>query len=173
VEAAIGNVTWSTTVAVQSERDRKTLVVELSAPSGAQPAVPAQPSPKQSTGPARKDDAEGSRVLEHVGLATAIGGLATLAVGFGFGLVAISKDAASNRDGHCDARGCDETGFELQNEALDAAHVSTWCVVAGSVLTLGGGALYFGAKAPSSKATSQIRTSVGPGGVHVSVAESF
>jgi hypothetical protein len=175
VEAAVGNVTWSATVAVQGERDKKTLVIELLAPSsGAQPAVPAgQPSPKQPTSRVPTDDQGTSRVLEHVGLATAIGGLATLGVGFGFGLVAISKNNASKRDGHCDASGCDTKGVELQNDALDAAHVSTWCVVAGSALTLGGGALYFGAKASSNRSSTRITTRVTQGGAQVLVTETF
>jgi hypothetical protein len=172
VEARVGQTSWSATVSVGGERDKKTIVVELLPPrKGEMPAVETtQVEPTQHAPPGERHDA---RTLEHVGLATAIGGLAAIGVGLGFGIVANSKHHASQRDGHCDESGCDPEGMELENDAIEAARVSTWCVIGGSVVAVGGAVLYFSAKSSSSKSQARLEARVSPARAELVFKEAF
>jgi hypothetical protein len=76
--------------------------------------------------------------LRTIGFVAGGIGVAGLIVGAAFGLSAISKNNASNADGHCDASGCDPTGTSLRNTALGDATASTVAFVAGGVLTAAG-----------------------------------
>jgi hypothetical protein len=170
VEAAIGQASWSATVTVGGERDKKTLVIELLPPRRVEPAAPASTAPQLA---ANEQDSGGSRALQNVGLATAIAGVATVGVGLGFGLVASSKHHASRRDGHCDETGCDAKGMELENAAISAARVSTWCVIGGSVVAVGGVALYFGAKSGQRDVSARLETIATPRGAHLVYKGAF
>jgi hypothetical protein len=167
VAATVGQTSWTATVSVENERDKKTIVVELLPPREAAPAPQTQPNQREPT------DRHDSRTLEHVGLATALGGLAAIGVGLGFGIVANSKHHASERDGHCDANGCDPEGMELENDAIEAARVSTWCVIGGSVVAVGGAVLYFSAKSSSSKSQARVEAHVSPAGAQLFFKEAF
>jgi hypothetical protein len=60
-------------------------------------------------------------------------GVASLGVGIGFGVVAISKNDESAD--HCDeANFCDDEGIALRESGLVAAHVSTGTIIGGAVL---------------------------------------
>lgn len=72
------------------------------------------------------------------GIAAAGLGLAAAGAGAALGVVAIDKKNASNADGHCDATGCDDTGFALRTEALAFGNGSTAAFIAGGVLLAGG-----------------------------------
>ena len=177
--SAPGRATWSVEVAVQSENDKKTLTIEVlepdqapaSAPRATAPAPPglvAAVQPPRTKVPEDRDD---SRTLERASLAVGIGALAGFAVGITFGVIAKSKNDASNSDGHCDERGCDARGIELRNDALTAADVSTWSTVAGGVLALGSAALWIGAK--SSARSTRIGASFHPSATVIQVTEAF
>ena len=170
VEAVVGGISWSATVNVGGEKDKKTLVVELT-PQRAAPAVAASAAPQPV--PVPKDERREPRTLEHVGLAAAIAGLATVGVGIGFGVAANSKHHASRRDGHCDETGCDAEGMELENDAIAAARVSTWCVIGGSVLAVGGVVLHLGSKSSSRESSARLETTITPGGAHLLYKGAF
>jgi hypothetical protein len=171
VEATVGQTSWSATVTVGGERDKKTIVVELLPPRRGE--TPAEPEGTQPAKSEPRDERHDSRTLEHVGLAGGITGLATIGVGLGFGIVANSKHQASERNGHCDATGCDSEGMELENDAIAAARVSTWCVIGGSVLAVGGAVLYFGAKSSSPSSQARVGASVSPAGAQLFFKETF
>lgn len=170
VEAAIGQTSWSATVTVGGEKDKKTLVVELLPPRRTEPVAPVTPAPQPA---APESERAGTNALQNAGLVTAIAGVATVGVGLGFGLVASSKHHASRRDGHCDETGCDAKGMELENAAISAARVSTWCVIGGSVVAVGGVALYFGAKSERRESSARLETIVAPGGAQLLYKGSF
>jgi hypothetical protein len=72
-------------------------------------------------------------------------GVVGLGLGSAFGLAAISKNSASNANGHCDSSGCDSTGTGLRNVALDDARVSTVAFAAGLALVGAGAVLWLSA----------------------------
>jgi hypothetical protein len=95
---------------------------------------------------------EGHPPLRAVGFVLGGVGVASIAIGSVFGLIAISKNSDSNANGHCDASGCDSTGTSLRNTALSDATVSTITFVAGGVLAAAGVVLVLAtphAKAPN------------------------
>jgi hypothetical protein len=176
VEAVAGDASWSATVSIDGEKDKETVVIELSLPR--HPVEPRDATPVPAARPKRQSVRETvgrneSRTVEHAGLATAIAGLATVGVGLGFGVVAHSKHRASLRNGHCDETGCDAKGMELENDAFGAARVSTWCVVGGSVLAVGGVVLYFGSKSRSPASNARLETNVTLAGARLLYTESF
>ena len=90
---------------------------------GPSPASPPPAPPPVVPPPAAEGrDGSGQRTIAYV-LGGA--GLAGIAAGSVFGLVAISKNGSSNADGHCDATGCDPAGKQLRQDALSAATAST------------------------------------------------
>jgi hypothetical protein len=107
--------------------------------------------------------------MRQASLAMGIG--SAVAVGFGvtFGIAAKSRNDASNRDGHCDATGCDVYGAERRSAALDAATISTWSFVTAGALGAGALVLYFGAESKSAR----LATSVVDGAPRVSLSGSF
>lgn len=110
------------------------------------------------------------RRLRQASVGLGLGALVATGVGVTFGLAAKSRNDASNRDGHCTARGCDAYGAERRNAALDAANVSTWSFVAAGALGVSAVVLYFKAE---STASTQLATSLVGGSPHVSLSGSF
>jgi hypothetical protein len=168
VEAVAGKAVWSAAVSVHGERDYKTLVVELilsqpesrKAPEPVLPRSPASPSRRAPDPP---------RSLEYVSLGLALGGSAALVGGIAFGIRAHAK----NRDGHCDARGCDARGIELRNEAYSAAHTATWLSVASGALVAGAAGLYVGTTLGWGRGSARVDARVGPSSAGVIVTERF
>lgn len=135
------------------------------APPQAQPNQPAVPppapgpqapsAPQQAPAVPEKASTPTGRVVAYVlGGAGAVG----IAVGAGYGIDAISKNNASNANGHC-TDGCDSVGKPLREQALSSATVSTVAFAAGLAALAAGVVLYV----------------VTPGGVEVepSVGASF
>jgi hypothetical protein len=157
IEAAVGGVSWNGTVSVREERDHQTLVVELipSATSGGSRASAASsqttPAPPPRN-PLERDPKR--RALKDVSFGLGVASMAGLGVGLVAALVANGKNVASSRDGHCDKSGCDARGLELRDDALHAARVATWSIVASGVLAAGGLALYW--KSRSDLAQTQL-----------------
>lgn len=100
------------------------------------------------------------------GIAVAGAGLAALGVGAALGVLAIDKNGASNADGHCDATGCDDTGFSLRTDALALGDGSTAAFIAGGVLLAGG--VVVAVLAPRSKKTASGQKAT-PGGTGAAV----
>ena len=138
-----------TIVLREGERDRHESVVFGQAPI---PTTPGSSPP--STSPQRT-------------IAFVLGGVGVvgLVVGSAFGVSAISKNGASNANGHCDASGCDPTGFSLRHEALGRATASTVAFLLGLGAAAGGVVLF--ATAPKDhpgSARLELRSTLAPTG---------
>jgi hypothetical protein len=172
VEAVAGGAQWSTVVSVHGERDHKILVVELIL-SRPEPRPAPKPVLRQPAETPRPGASDPPRKLVYVSLGLALGGSAALAGGVAFGLRAQAKNRASNRDGHCDARGCDSRGMELRNEAFSAAHTATWLSVASGALLAGAAGLYVGTTLGWGKSSARVDARVGPSSAGLLVTERF
>jgi hypothetical protein len=171
--SAPGYEGWAAAVTLQNEADHKRLALPVLEHENA-PFIPltaergnAHPHPPgRVPAPAEENTI---RVMRQASMAMGIG--SAVAVGFGitFGIAAKSRNDASNRDGHCDATGCDVYGSERRSAALDAATISTWSFVTAGALGAGALVLYFGAEAKSARLT----TSVVDGSPRVSLSGSF
>jgi len=167
---APGHERWAGVVTLQTESDHKTLqlpdleaeqstFIETSGPRRRVPSYP--PAPVESASVRRMRQAS-----LGLGLASAVGA----GLGVTFGLAAKSRNDASNRDGHCDANGCDAYGADRRESPLDAARIATWSFVAAGAL--GATALVFYFKAENA-ASTQLATSLVDGSPHVSLRGSF
>lgn len=172
---APGYERWAAVVTLQNEADHKTLAlpaldresdsyIQLTPRRHAQPGT--GPAPFAAAPPAEAHDV---RVMRQASLALGIGTAAAVGLGVTFGIAAKSRNDASNRDGHCDATGCDVYGAERRSAALDAATVSTWSFVTAGALGAGALVLYFTAESKSAR----LATSIVDGSPRVSLSGSF
>lgn len=166
---APGKERWAGVITLQTEADHKTLelpelepevsvFIETSGPRRPAPVYAVQPEPPSV------------RHLRQAAFGLGIGTVVAVGVGATFGLAAKSRNDASNRDGHCDARGCDSYGAERREAALDAAKVATWSFIAAGAFGASALVLYF--KADSMPRT-QLATSLVGGTPNVSVSGAF
>jgi hypothetical protein len=171
--SAPGYERWAGVVTLQNESDHKTLALPVlereqssfipitgSRSAGHRAQPPAAPAPAE---------AHMVQVMRQASLALGIGTAVAASVGITFGIAAKSRNDASNRDGHCDATGCDVYGAERRSAALDAATISTWSFVTAGALGAGALVLYFGAESKSAR----LATSVVDGSPRVSLSGSF
>jgi hypothetical protein len=170
--SAPGYERWAAAVTLQNEADHKTLALPILERENASfiPLTAQRRDARQPAAPpASPAETNTIRVMRQASLAMGIG--SAVAVGFGvtFGIAAKSRNDASNRDGHCDATGCDVYGSERRSAALDAATVSTWSFVTAGALGAGALVLYFGAESKSAR----LATSVVDGSPRVSLSGSF
>ena len=167
---APGKQRWAGVITLQTEADHKTLelpelepeasgFIETTGPRRAAPAY--APAPVESAS---------VRHLRQASLGLGIASAVGVGLGVTFGLAAKSRNDASNRDGHCDATGCDAFGAERRESALDAARVSTWSFIAAGALGAGALVLYFKAE---NTASTQLATSLVDGSPHVSLSGAF
>jgi hypothetical protein len=167
---APGRERWAGVVTLQAESDHKTLQLPVLAPeptSLIETPGPRRVAPGYATMPVESPSARRLRQASvGFGLASAVG----VGLGVTFGLAAKSRNDASNRDGHCDARGCDAYGAERRDAALDAARVATWSFAAAGALGATAIILYF--KAENTPST-QLATSLVDGAPHVTLRGSF
>jgi hypothetical protein len=169
---APGYERWAGVVTLQNEADHKTLALPtLERQSSAFMTVTGTERAAHSPAPpaASRADANSVRVMRQASLALGIGSAVGVGLGVTFGLAAKSRNDASNRDGHCDATGCDVYGSERRSAALDAAMVSTWSFVAAGALGAGALVLYFSAESKS----AHLATSVVDGSPRVLLRGSF
>lgn len=173
---APGRERWAGVVTLQNESDHKTLAL---------PILEREPSSyialtgeRRAGAPAASPDfapraapaeAHTVRVMRQASVALGIGTAVAAGFGITFGIAAKSRNDASNRDGHCDATGCDVYGSERRSAALDAATVSTWSFITAGALGAGALVLYFGAESKSAR----LATSVVDGSPRVSLSGSF
>jgi len=99
-----------------------------------------------------------------VGLVTAGVGVVGLGVGTAFGLVAKSKNDASNSSG-CNGNNCTSQAAATRRDALSAANVSTVAFVAGGVLAASGVVLWLAApKGDADQGVGVTPVALGAGG---------
>lgn len=168
---APGRERWAGVVTLQSEADRKTLELPLLEPEAL--AVIEVAGPRHAAAPRyvpRPVESPSIRRMRQVSLGLGLGSAVGAGMGIAFGIAAKSRNDASNRDGHCDASGCDAYGAERRNAALDAARLSTWSFVAAGALGASALILYFKAE---NAASTQLATSLVGGSPHVSLSGSF
>jgi hypothetical protein len=81
-----------------------------------------------------------SAAFKTVGIAVGVAGVAALSVA---GALAIrSSNLNTKSNGHCDASGCDDTGFEQRSDAISSARWATGLSIAGAVAVVSGVALF-------------------------------
>jgi len=140
---AAGKVGFRAVVSVRGAVTQRVSIPELadlpppdsaSAPP-AETAAPAAPSPSVAPG--------FWTPLRVTGTITTAVGVAAVAVGAVFGARALSRNADSNKNGHCKENDdCDAVGTRLRNEARNAGDVATLAMVSGLALAAGGVALF-------------------------------
>jgi hypothetical protein len=145
---APGHLAWQQSIALDREKDRKTVTVGplvlgqvavVPHPAMSLTTVNSQPEVTAVT-----TDAGGR--YRRVGLALAGAGLVALGVGTGFAIYAKHLDSESRQDGHCrDDTGCDSTGLSLNASARSQGNTATILFAAGGVVLAGGlGCYLFG-----------------------------
>jgi len=154
--SAPGRMPFRIQLELAIERDAQAVVIpelELAiAPQPEPPLPPAHaPSPPQPTPP--PNAAPNATIVSDPGhegpsttriLSYATGGSALLGFGLGtfFGLQAKSRNDKSYQNGHCDARGCDQEGQTLRNQAISSARISNILFASGFALTIATVVLY-------------------------------
>ncbi len=171
--SAPGHQMWAGIVTLQNDLDHKTLAVPILEREAS--SFLTVNGPQQERHILRPDaapaaaEANSVRVMRQASLALGIGSAVAAGFGITFGVAAKSRHDASNRDGHCNASGCDAYGAERRNAALNAANVSTWSFVTAGALGAGAVVLYFGAESKSAR----LATSVVDGAPRMSLSGSF
>ena len=136
--------------------------------------APAQPAPVAPTSTAAEESPAGTEAAPSsnsgsspwrtVGLVTAGVGVVGLGVGTAFGLVAKSKNDASNSSG-CNGNNCTSQAAATRRDALSAANVSTVAFVAGGVLAASGVVLWLAApKGDADQGVGVTPVALGAGG---------
>jgi len=161
---APGKASWRGTVTLHPEADHRTLTLPIledvaTAPT---PNAPADASAPAATPPNRRRQAS---------LALAIGSGVAAVFGGVFGVLALTRNKASNQDGHCDADGCNAKGVELRNSAQSAATVSTWSFVTAGALAAGSVALYL--TSPDSNTSTRIESNLTRGNASLTLTHTF
>jgi tetratricopeptide (TPR) repeat protein len=128
-----------------------TYAVEIPAlePAASAARQVASPSPEAPSSPRRA-------------IGIALGGVGLVGVGVGavFGVMALSKLAASKANGHCDVDSfCDDTGFQLRRDAQDAGTVSTVTLALGATAAVAGAVLWITAPSSAKAAPPAPKTS--------------
>ena len=167
---APGRERWAGVVTLQTESDHKTLQLpdlEPELTTFIETTGPRRGTPRSVAAPFESPSVRHMRQASlGLGLASAVG----VGLGVTFGLAAKSRNDASNRDGHCDATGCDAYGAERREAALDAARISTWSFIGAGALGATALILYFKAETTTS---TQLATSLVDGSPRVSLRGSF
>jgi hypothetical protein len=165
VEAsAPGKRRWTAHVEVDAAHPAATITVP--------PLVDLPPSPRPSA-PAAVDGAPRIGGQKIAAAVTGGAGLAAIALGTVFGVMARGKrdDSAA----HCRGNLCDALGVELRDDALTAADASTASFVIGIAALTGGAVLWFTApkSAPPTVGRASVSAAVGPGLAAVTVRGAF
>jgi hypothetical protein len=168
---APGRERWAGVITLQSEADHKRVEVpELQPELESFIETTPRASHRLSPLPPRPAESPQTRRLRQATVGFGIGSAVAAGIGITFGVAAKSRNDASNRDGHCDASGCDAYGSARRDAALDAARISTWSFVAAGALGATALVLYFKAESSSSP---QLATSLVDGAPRVTLRTSF
>ena len=172
---------WSEHVTIAANGSTVTIVVPtllddpnanapIAAAGGAENGIGARNGGAGGSPETPQKDGKGQRLLGvgAVGLGIAAAGVGTI-----FGLMAKSKNDASNSDNHCQANNlCDRPGVDDRSAAKADATVSTIAFVASGVLIAGGAVLYLTAP-HGSKSAATIAPAVGPKTAGLTLGASF
>lgn len=175
IATAANNKRWEKTIDVTQEGATITVTIPAlegwqagapippaKPPVGAQRAAPPPAAPPHVAPANAGGGMSGQRIA---GIAVGAAGLVGVAVGAAFGAIAISKNAESKADGHCDANSvCDATGKAARLDSIDAATISTVGFIAGGIAVVGGVVLFVTAPKKGAPAKSAMVTA-GPGSV--------
>ena len=167
---APGRERWAGVVTLQTEADHKTLQLPVLEPELTSFIETSGPRRGAAGYAALPVESPAVRRLRQASLGLGLASAVSVGIGVTFGLSAKSRNDASNRDGHCDASGCDAYGAERREAALDAARVSTWSFIAAGALGATALVLYFKAE---NTASTQLATSLVDGSPRVSLRGSF
>ncbi|MRG98161.1 tetratricopeptide repeat protein [Polyangium spumosum] len=161
---ATGRKPWEKHISVM--RDGDTVVVEIEAPAPAAvstppvqpPTLPTALSPMATTQASQRPGLSGAEIGA---LVLGVGGLLTLGVGSGFGIVAMSKQDQSN-EGLCNSSNqCEPMGLQLREEGIAAGNVATALFIAGGAALTGSIVLF------AIRPSKNTRMNVGSGGIWV------
>jgi tetratricopeptide (TPR) repeat protein len=160
VEAiAPGYKSYKTTVTVNPHADRKTVTIPALEPEPhtAPSAVTAPPAPTLTPSPS--PPASGWGAQRTAGVIVAGAGVVGVVIGAVFGSETLSKKSSATP--HCsgDPMQCDAEGVALNQDAKNAATISTVGFIAGGVFVAGGAVLFLTAR-PNSAAKSSTALAV-------------
>ena len=145
---AEGYEPFTKTVSIEKNRIPSLTIpklVEIPPPKPEPVAAPPPPPPA----PPDPEEPEGPAAVPPLAIAAFGVGAVGLGVGAFFGLRASSKD--SDAEQHCSGNTCNQTGFDLREEAIDAAQISTIGFIVG-VVGVGAGT-YFVLSRPKSNSS--------------------
>jgi len=142
---ATGAQSWQQFLNVAAEKDGAVVVVPSLKAVGADDRMQHEPSAPRATlsrvstvrEPGASPATSRGPALRDAAWAAGIGAATGCVIGAVFGIIAASRNRASNSDGHCDASGCDARGVGLRNQALNAARVATTSFAVAGGLALG------------------------------------
>lgn len=140
---APGKTPWETTITVAPGAGTSQMNIPAlkDAPEESVPAVGKVKSPAGAV-----EDEGGPKGPTRRQVAFGVGGLGLVGIGVGaaYGVVALSKNSQSNKQGCAkDTDICEGKGEALRNQALDAGNISTVAVIAGGALIGTAIVLYF------------------------------
>lgn len=175
VATASGKKLWSVKVVIKTDGESATQPVgplEDSAPGDPKDAPKDPPKDPPTDGstttapPPTEEPSSGGLGGQHIaGIVVGASGIVALAIGAGFGGIALSKQGESNEPGNCDENNqCSPTGLDLRQDALTASYVSTAMIIVGGALAATGVVVFL--TAPSND-EAKVGLQVGPGAVGV------
>lgn len=170
---ADGRKPWSKEVEVPPKPVEITVdVPELEAEPLAKKVDPPPERPAEKPTPAwRADTNDGGSTQRTVGIVLGGVGLAGVAVGTIFGVIAITKKSEADKECQPPDRDvCTQKGIDASESSTSAGNVSTVGFIAGAALLAGGAVLYFTAPSGTSLA---VHPSAGPQGAGAAVRLSF
>ena len=176
---AVGKIAWETSVAVEREGETVRIEVPILAPVEAAPApapisAPAgvtAPTPVVTTPPPKIEHSSSRRMISF-----AVGGvgLATTAVGLGFGLHARNQWAASRDVTSCDAHNvCNATGTAQIASARSSASLATYALGAGVAILVTAGVIWWTAPRTEARRSLSVIPAVDPHGASVTAFARF
>ncbi len=182
--SAPGKVAWETSVAVQQEGHTTRVEVPALVPVAADAPPPKpvpvvvvalpRPPPVVTTQPVtRLHTAAPTSHRRSIAFAVGGAGLASSAVGLGFGLHARSQWSASRDPTSCDAHNvCNETGTAQIARARSSAAIATWTVGAGAAMLVTAGVIWWSAPSKREQRVAFL-PSIDPRGASVSAFARF
>lgn len=168
---APGRLSWRGTVTLRPEGDHKTLTLPVLETSTATATTGANATAAAPATERHADAESRPNRLRQASLGLAVGSGVALVLGSSFGVLAITRNNASNQDGHCDARGCDAQGTELRHSAQSAARVSTWSFIAAGALAAGSVTLYL--MSADSKSSTRVASDFSRGSAGLTLTRTF
>jgi hypothetical protein len=146
--------------------------------AGTEPTItvpPLEPDPTSGDVAAMRPGPSPSPWIDGV-LGTGVAGIASLAVGTGFGIAAlVNKSAADTPDGRCAASGCDSIGYDEHRRAHDDAIVADCTLAAGGAVVLGSAVAYVFLRRAQGRGSARVTAGVAPsvGGASIVVGGGF